>query len=307
MNTLCDQLPDFVAENKFSSKGALCVALVVTEHARKQTLPLNPDNLLTDGGGQVLGLGKSTVQAVLKRHGIQRVLAAEGGRTSRGSIGNMRKYVELLNAAPNVDLDAVEVFWIQEVNKFFAGKPFKILLDASMSLRSVVQNVIGQAEERQKKSTGTHYAGAVAQHLVGAKLECALGEGKVAHNSFSTSDQQSGRAGDFQIEDVAIHVTTTPGEAVVERCRENLQDSLKPIIVTTSRGVALAEGLSENAALSNRIDIFEITQFVALSIYEQGGFSAVGRKNVVSEIVEKYNQIVTQWETDPSLRIEIRR
>ena len=40
--------------------------------------------LLTEGGGQVFGLGKSAVQSILHRHDITRVLASEGGRTSRG-------------------------------------------------------------------------------------------------------------------------------------------------------------------------------------------------------------------------------
>lgn len=307
MTQLSEDLAVFTINNKFKGKGPLCVALVVTEHARKRGLPLSPEDLLTEGGGQVLGLGKSTVQAILKRHGIARVLAAEGGRTSRGSIRNMRKYVEFLNAQEGADLNLIENFWIEKVHEFFAGKPFKIRLDASMSLRAVVQDVIAQAEERQKKSSGTYYAGAVLQHMVGAKLECALGEGKIEHNSFSTSDQQSGRAGDFLIEDVAIHVTTAPGEAVIERCRENLHDSLKPVIVSNRRGVSLAEGLSENAGLSDRIDIFEVTQFVALNVYELGSFAADGRKTAVIEIVEKYNQVIEDWETDPSLRIEFRK
>lgn len=307
MTSLIESLSDFTKNNKFKGKGPLCVALVVTEHARKKGLPLNTEDLLTEGGGQVLGLGKSTVQAVLKRHGVARVLAAEGGRTSRGSIRNMRKYVEFLNTHNDVDLTLIENFWIEKVHEFFAGKPFKIRLDTSISLRAVVQDVIEQAEERQKKSSGTYYAGAVLQHMVGAKLECALGEGKIEHNSFSTSDQQSGRAGDFLIEDVAIHVTTAPGEAVIERCRENLHDSLKPVIVTNKRGVSLAEGLSENAGLSDRIDIFEVTQFVALNVYELGSFAAVGRRTAVIEIVEKYNQVIEEWETDPSLRIEFRK
>lgn len=39
--------------------------------------------------GQVLGLGVSAVQAILSDYGINKVLAAEGGRTSRGSINNI--------------------------------------------------------------------------------------------------------------------------------------------------------------------------------------------------------------------------
>lgn len=114
MTDLLTALRDFNKDRKFNRKGPLCVALVVTQHARKMGLPLDPDKLLTDAGGQVLGLGKGAVQAVLNRHGITRVLAAEGGRTSRGSISNMREYVAFLNgqaASGAVDLDAVEAFW----------------------------------------------------------------------------------------------------------------------------------------------------------------------------------------------------
>lgn len=250
----------FAQENQFKGKGALCVALVVTQHARKG-LPINPDRLITDGGGQVLGLGKGAVQNILNRHGIARVLAAEGGRTSRGSLNRMREYVAFLNSLANdkaVDLDAIEEFWIEQVHAFFAGKPFKIRLDASRSLRTIIRGILQQAENRQKNSPGMYYAGAVLQHLVGAKLDCALGAGKFQHNSFSTSDQQPGRAGDFFIGDVAIHVTTSPSEAVIERCQDNLDDGFRPILVTLQRGLQVAEGLAENKGLADRIDVFEI-------------------------------------------------
>lgn len=187
-------LATFSKERKFYGKGPLCVALVVTQHARKMGLPLNPDTLLTEGGGQVLGLGKSPVQAILSKHAISRTLAAEGGRTSRGSIGNMRDYVTLLNTmAENgpIDLDEVEKFWIERVHAFFSAKPFKIKLDASRSLRTLVRDVLTQAVERQRNSPGMQYAGAVLQHMVGAKLDCALGSGQFEHNSFSTSDSQT--------------------------------------------------------------------------------------------------------------------
>lgn len=302
-------LRDFNKDRKFSRKGPLCVALVVTQHARKG-LPLNPDALVTEGGGQVLGLGKAAVQAILKRHGITRVLASEGGRTSRGSIGNMREYVTFLNslaASGEVDLDAVEAFWIARVHEFFAAKPFKIRLDASRSLRTLVRDVIAQAEERQRNAPGMQYAGAVLQHLVGAKLDCALGVGSFEHNSFSASDAQSGRKGDFCIGDVVIHVTMTPGEAVIGRCRDNIDDGYRPIIVTTARGLAVAEGLAENAGLGERVDVFEAEQFVALNLYELGKFAAKSRGVAVAQFVNRYNEIVEEVETDPSLKIEFRQ
>lgn len=308
--SLQEALLVFNKERKFARKGPLCVALVITQHARKMGLPLDPDRLLTDGGGQVLGLGKGAVQAVLNRHDITRVLAAEGGRTSRGSIGNMREYVAFLNslaADGSVDLDAVEAFWIARVHEFFSAKPFKIRLDASRSLRTLMRDVIAQAEERQLNTPGMQYAGAVLQHFVGAKLDCALGAGNFEHNSFSTSDAQSGRAGDFFIGDVAVHVTTSPGEAVIERCRDNINDGHRPIIVTTARGLAAAEVLAENAGLGERIDVFEVEQFVALNLYELGKFMAEGRRVAVGEVVTRYNEIIEEVETDPSLKIEFRQ
>lgn len=309
MTDLVTTLRDFNKDRKFSRKGPLCVALVVTQHARK-CLPLNPDALLTEAGGQVLGLGKGAVQAVLSRHGITRVLAAEGGRTSRGSIANMREYVAFLNglaAGGAVDLDAVEAFWIERVHAFFSAKPFKVRLDASRSLRTLVRDMLVQAEERQRNTPGMQYAGAVLQHLVGAKLDCALGVGSFEHNSFSTSDAQSGRNGDFFIGDVAIHVTTAPGEAVIGRCRDNIDNGHQPIIVTTARGLTVAEGLAENASLGERIDVFEVEQFVALNLYELGKFAAEGRRVAVGDVVTRYNEIVEEVETDPSLKIEFRQ
>ena len=265
---------------------------------------------MTNAGGQVLGTGGPAVQTILTRHGITKVLAAEGGRTSRGSIDTMRKYVALLNelqAVSSIDLEAVEAFWIARVQEFFAAKPLKVRLDASRSLRTLVRDVLVQAYDRQRASPGMQYAGAVMQHLAWAcKLDCALGRGSFAHNSFSTSDAQSGRAGDFLIGDVAIHVTTAPGEAVVRRCRENLDDGLRPVIVTTAKGVNAAELHSDAAGLSERIDMFEIEQFVALNLYELGRFEGEGRRVAIVELVSRYNEVIDEVKTDPSLRVEFR-
>jgi hypothetical protein len=307
---LQETLATFTKDKKFNRQGPLCVALVMTQQARKAGLPLDPGQLLTERGGQVQGLNKSAVQSILNRHGITRVLASEAGRTSRGSIGNMREYVALLNqlhAKGTAELDAIEGFWIERVHEFFAAKPFKIRLDASRSLRTVVRDVLGQAEDRQKTAPGVHYAGAVMQHMVGAKLDCALGQGNFEHNSYSTSDQQSGRRGDFFVGDVAIHVTTSPGEAVIERCRDNINDGIRPVLVTGQRGLTVAEGLADNAGLGDRIDIFEIEQFIALNLYELGKFAADGRRVAVSDLVNRYNEIIDDVETDPSLKIEFRQ
>ena len=119
---LNEKLKEFAQKNRMKGKGPLSVALVVTRHGKKLGMPLDPEALLTDGGGQVMGLGKSAVQSILKEHGIDRVLAEEGGRTSRGSVGNMRKYVSFLNelnTSGPIDFEQLETWWIERVRDFF--------------------------------------------------------------------------------------------------------------------------------------------------------------------------------------------
>ena len=306
--SLLNQLHQFTLEHKFRNKGPLCVALVMTRTAGESGLPLDPDTLLTNQGGQVKGLGRSAVQKILASHGIKRVLAHEGARTSRGSISKMRVYVQWMNQQETlgvIDLEVVEKFWIKEVEKFFSGKPFKLKYDTSKSTREVIRDILNQAFERQKKSEGTMYAGAVLQHLIGAKLDCALEENQVTHHGFSTSDSQSGRTGDFVIGDVAIHVTTAPGEAVLARCKDNLESGQRPMIVTLATRIAALQQIAEDMKIADRVDFYDVEQFVSLNLFEFAKFKPENRKAALKDVIDRYNTIIDQHETDASLRIEL--
>ena len=230
----------------------------------------------------------------------------------------MERYVTLLNdlnAVGRVDLGWIERYWIACVQQFFAAKLFTLKIDHARSLRSIVSDILRQALNRQREMTGVPYAGAVLQHLVGAKLELMLESEKVTHKAFvrrirhhsvSTADLQSGRSGDFVIGTSSIHVTTAPSEALIDRCQDNLNSGVRPIIVTMKRQVRVAEGLSENRGIASRIDIFEIEQFIAANLYEIGGFDAIRRDIAIQELVNRYNTIVDNVETDPSIRIALR-
>jgi len=305
---MIEALQAFAADNGFRGKGPLSVALVVTGHARALGLPLDATALTTANDGQVLGLGRSGVQAVLERHGITKVLASEGGRTSRGSIANMRAYVSFLNdiaLARDVDLDLVEAFWIDRVRAHFAAKPFQLRIDPSLSVRAIVRALMDQVEVRQREASGAMVVGTVMQHLVGAKLQIALqGRATFEHNGSNTNDVK-GRGGDFDIGDVSFHITTAPGPAVIEKCRSNLDAGRRPIIVTTRRRTEVAEALAIDAELGGRLDIIDFEQFITTNIYEIGVFAASGRADALADIIAAYNTIIDVYETDPSLRIEL--
>ena len=306
MDDLESRLQTFSSENSVIGKGALAVMLVVTRHAKEHGLPLKAENLTTAEKGQVLGLGRSSVQAILTDYKITRVLAEEGGRTSRGSIGHMQRYVAFLNqlhSKGQADLERIEKWWVERIKEHFSSKGFTLHYDPSKSLRALVEDLLDQAIKSQQSAPGTMYAGAMLQHLVGAKLDLVLPDQKIEHCGFSVADGPSKRGGDFAVDDVIIHVTTAPSEGLLRKCKQNLETGLRPIIVTPSRGVAGAASLAEVAGITQRVDIIEAGQFIATNLYELSLFKASQRKLTVEKFIEKYNEIVSRCETDPGLKI----
>lgn len=306
--TFEERLALFVQANAFVGKGPISVGLVVTEHARNGGLPLDPNQLLTDSGGQVRGLGRATVQAILKRNGIDRQLASEAGRTSRGSIEKMRLYVGFLNSEAQmgpVDLDAVEKYWMAKVGEWFAAKPFKLAQDGAKSLSAAIVDLFDQAYLAQADMPGVQYAGAMLQHLVGAKLECVLGEGAVTHHGFAASDASTNRHGDFVIDNVAIHATTAPTEAVIARCVGNLGQGLRPVLITLpDKPFNTALGLAANASVADRLEIFDVIQYISAFVIERGKFANTTTAQALVELLTRYNSIIDATENDPALRVE---
>ena len=307
MSTVLEsRLAAFAKQNSFKGKSAFCVGLVVTRHAQREGLPLDAESLLTESTGQVSGLGKVPVQAILKQHGIERVLAEEGGRTSRGSVGRMRDYVAFLNTLDEdamTDFPAIENWWIERIREFWDAQPFRLRFDTSKSLRAIFQELLQQVKKRQQQTPGATYVGTVIQHLVGAKLDIVLGG--VAHHGASVADEGTGRDADFIVGDVAIHVTTAPGEALIRKCKRNLTDSIKPLVVTTAEGLAVAQGLALQAGVADRIDVLDIEQFLACNLYERGRFDSAGRRETARDLVAHYNRLVSAHEREPGLHIDL--
>ena len=251
------------------------------------------------GAIELISLGKGGGMRGHKKTGLTALAAGREARVAQiaGEID------ALLQSGVGEDLGLS--YWMDRCRAVFAWKPFAIWLDSDESLRGSVRRLLTQAQRRDTLEPGQSRR--VLLHLVGATLDCALGRGHFQHHSFSTADAPNNRAGDFFLGDVAIHVTTAPGEAVIERCKGNLDDGHRPVVVTVQRSLSVAEGLAANVGLSDQIDIFEIEQFIALNLYELSKFGADGRKVAIVELVSRYNEVVDEFETDPSLKIELRK
>jgi len=187
----------------------------------------------------------------------------------------------------------------------FLKREVEFHFDTGKSLRANIEDLLMQAQELQADAGGANYVGAMLQHLVGAKLDIVLGEGKIQHHGSSVADHSTERKADFQVEAVAIHVTTHPSEALVRKCASNLQSGLRPVIITIDDGVSGAAFLLKNSDLAERVDVLDVGQFLTANIYERSLFKAADCKMTLSNLLERYNEIVGSCETDPSLRIKL--
>lgn len=204
-----------------------------------------------------------------------------------------------------LDYPKIEFWWIEKVRVHFASKPLRLKLDAYKSLRAVVEDLVEAAFERQRECSGTMVAGAVLQHLVGAKLELVTSDMGFDHEGFSVADAPGKRHGDFLVNDTVIHVTTAPSEALIRKCVRNLADNLRPLIITTESGTGGAKALAKNSEIGDRIDILDIEQFIATNVYEWSDFRHDERPSSISKLIDVYNRIVESCETDHSLKISL--
>lgn len=297
----------FQSYHQIVGKGRLSQLVYLSRVARREGLPLDANDLLAESGGQIRGASGSAVKKILVDYAITRILSSEGGRTSRGGVGHLKSYVESLNewhAAGLADTASIEAWWIERVRDYFNSSPFSLRFDPSKNLRTLIRDLLSQAEHRQKEAPGTMYVGAMLQHLVGAKLSLRFPNLAIEHHGFSTADAPGGRSGDFLVNNAAIHVTTAPSEALMRRCIQNLNTgNTLPIIITTFSKAPAAEALADNAGIRERIEVFDIEQFVTANLLELGEFSVHNRQPKVQAFIDAYNSIIDRVETDQSLKI----
>ena len=302
-----NKLKQFQAEHNAVTKGPLALLVQLTRMIQDKKFPLKPDDFLTENKGQVAGLGGGNLKKILKEHGITQTLAAEGGRTSRGNMGLMIEYVKFLNAwnkEESIDIKAIEIFWVEQVKKYFENQPFILSADTAKTIRASLDELFEQAKKRQKQNPGTQYLGIMLQHLVAAKLSIILPKEKFEIHGASVADSPTERSGDFVINNTIIHCTTAPGEPLIQKCKTNIRSGCLPVIITVFDRVKDAFNLANDAEISARLDVWDIQQFLSTNINEHGFFDEQQRTIKLADIIEKYNRIIDEKETDPSLKIE---
>ena len=292
----------------------MAVGLVMIEHMAR-AFPLEEKRYITQKGGQVSLLGGPRVKRALAAHGETRPFSSEAGRSSRGSIDHARQLADTLNNSPGAsaylsasEADQEEVRdalqgWVVEQMKgdYFDQQRIQAEVDHTKPVKFAVKALLKAASVR-----GGTTSGAVAQHLVGAKLTLRFPDETVHNEGYTTADQQTHRQGDFQIGDTAFHVTMRPSNSLISnRCRANLTAKFRPVVLVPEEFADVARGLVALENLDGQVAVVSIEDFVGTNIEEIGIFSEKGIRTELKNLLTRYNERVNAVEPDPGLLIEI--
>jgi hypothetical protein len=295
--------------DKSLSAGFFAVMLNTTDMAASMSFPLKTANFLTGKSGQVAHQ-RTRPNKILKEWGIEPHFGTEQGGTSRGSIDYMQDNIAYLNhlyeANEPIYFLAAMAFWVKQTKLFFENKPVEVPFVPANTIRSFLRRLIEEIKKRERRVTGTKLLGLTLQHLVGAKLEMVLGEGKVTHHHSNQSDLQYDRQGDFEIGTKVIHVTTAPTESLMEKCRANIQNKLQPVIVTLHQQAVAAESLAVTAELSDQIEVIEIESFMVHNLLEVSLQGSNTKKQSVENLIANYNRIARQYDGNSAVSIALK-
>lgn len=289
-----------------SDRYVVCAGLAVAE-ALKAIFPLAEKDYITDRNQ--VKTGGPLIRKILKEHGEERIYASEGGRTTRGTRPAAERLVAALNQIADLSRASSEnratiakalQAWLVHagVRPYFNRQKIEVDISLDKPGPQIVADILDAAAKRNA-------AGAVAQHLVGAKLALRYPDKKIENYSYTTADKQLGRPGDFLIGDTAFHVTVAPMQAVIDKCGTNMRNGYRAILLVVESKMQAARQLAEIAGYQQRIGISSLEQFVGQNIEEIGEFGKSALAKNVKALLEKYNERVLAIETDRSLLIDI--
>ncbi len=293
------------------NRNVMTVGLIMCEHM-KTDFPLAEAQWFS--GSQIRLLSGSKISKILARHGETRPLASEGGRTSRGSQDLARGFETAINsstaAASFADADQdmraeviklLQAAMVERIQTdFFDRQRLQIEYRSHEPTSTAVRQLLDAAGDRGGNATG-----AVAQHVVGAALCLHYPDMEIDNHSYTTADEQTGRVGDFVVDDAAFHVTTAPGEALLRKCVQNLSLDVYPIVLTLRDRIAAAEGLASNFDIADLLSVRDIVEFVADAVDVPAQYERSTMAARLRDLLDIYNARVAVAEPDPSLQVEI--
>ena len=292
-------------ESRSPSRGNIAGGLVLLENLRND-LSFNLDDHKAAHSDQLRNATPTNVRNILSRFNESRVLSREAGRTNRGLMTNLAPLLEALSHSDlaqlseeqrNGTLYAMQSFLVERAREIFNANRISFEYSSGVSSRDIIGAILRVAGERQK-------AGDVAEYLVGAKLALRFPDYEIRNSAASAADEQTDEQGDFQINDCVFHVTVSPNIGHYDKCKQNLANGLRVFLLVPDNRLSGARQNAEQE-VGEGISVESIQSFVSQNIEELSDFAGDKVAQNTRLLLEKYNERVTQVETDLSLLIRI--
>ena len=149
-------------------------------------------------------------------------------------------------------------------------------------------------------------SGGIVEQFVGAKLARRFKGMTIPNHPAHAGDRQTERPGDFVVSSLVYHVTAAPSRDVLQKCAQNVKAGRLPVLLVPREQENKARILAQDEGVDKELAIISIEDFVALNIIELATEEGAEFFGILQEIVEIYNERLSEVETDLSLRIEIR-
>lgn len=290
---------------RFQSRGNIAGGLVLLENLRAD-LGFSIDDHKAARSDQLRNATPTNVGNILARFNETRVLSREAGRTNRGLMTNLTPLLAALSASDlarlssddrTAAIDAMQSFLVERARDIFNADWISFEYSPGISSREIIGKILQAARERQK-------AGDVAEYLVGAKLALRFPAYEIRNSAASAADEQTEEQGDFQINDCVFHVTISPNLGHYEKCKSNLANGLRVFLLVPDDRLSGARQNAEQE-MGDGMSVESIQSFVSQNIEELSEFAGDRVAQNLKMLLEKYNERVSQVETDLSLRIRI--
>ena len=192
--------------------------------------------------------------------------------------------------------ETLQIWLVEKVRILFHRQKIYLELIFEKPIPHIIADILAAAGTKR---------GGVAHHLVGAKLALRYPNIEIENRSFATADVQLGLPGDYLISDTAFHVSVSPMPAVLEKCKENLRDGYRAILLVLASRTEAAKQMAEELEVGSRIGIYAIEDFIGQNVEELGEFATLDLRTEFRNLLIKYNERVEQVEVDKSIMIEI--
>jgi uncharacterized protein DUF4928 len=288
------------------SRNTVAVGIVILDHLRRRFPPVRAE--IVSGGGEIRGSRGTKLRGIFQKYGLpasylKEVTTRQGHQDGQRLLTMCENDTVLATVSfPERDhiLELLITRLASVANEWLSRPSLEMDLERRETPSSWVQQIL----IRVKGKSG----GIVEQHLVGAKLERRYASENITipNHPAHAGDLQTERQGDFVIGNTVYHITSTPGEQVIQKCSASIQRGEHPILLVPRDKQAAAVGLAEIQGIENQLSIVALEDFIALNIIELATVRKITLFDVFNEVISTYNRRLEEVETDMSLKINVR-